>query len=171
MQVKRVQSLVCEDSTSLRATKPMHSYWSLHALEPMVCNRRSHHKWEACTPQGENSPCSLQWEKVHTQQQTPRIFKERMKQSKKKRNEKRKRRQINAKKVKDRGMGGKSIWPQRGNRRETWDVVNAQYLDSGGEYKNKQYNYIQTYTQTHGHFCIISYKCICIYNYLKNISI
>ena len=52
-------------------------------------------------------------------------------------------------------MGGKTTWLQRGNRRETWDVVNAQYLDSGGEYKNKQYNDIQTYTHTHAGISVL----------------
>ena len=49
----QVQSLVREDSTCCRAAKSMHhNYGSLHTLEPMLCNRRSHnsekpmhHKW------------------------------------------------------------------------------------------------------------------------------
>ena len=70
MQRTRVQSLVWEDLTCLRATKHMHhnywacalepgihNYWSPHTLDPMLCNKRSHCneklvQWEACAPQG-----------------------------------------------------------------------------------------------------------------------
>ena len=49
-----VQSLVLEDPTWWRTTKPMHlncwalesgshNYWNLHALEPKLCNKKSHH--------------------------------------------------------------------------------------------------------------------------------
>ena len=41
MQGMWVQSLVQEDSTDLWATKPMNdTYWA-HALEPVLCNKRS----------------------------------------------------------------------------------------------------------------------------------
>ena len=41
MQGTQVQFLVWEDSTWCRKTKPLcHNYWSLCALEPMVCNKR-----------------------------------------------------------------------------------------------------------------------------------
>ena len=52
MQKTRVQSLVQEDSTCRGATKPQwatitksthHNYWSTHALEPVLCNKGSHH--------------------------------------------------------------------------------------------------------------------------------
>ena len=39
-----VQSLVWEDSTCCRATEPLHhDFWSLWALEPVLCNQRSQH--------------------------------------------------------------------------------------------------------------------------------
>ena len=38
-----VQSLVWEDSTGCGAIEPLHhDYWSLWALEPVLCNKRSH---------------------------------------------------------------------------------------------------------------------------------
>ena len=43
MQGTQVQSLVGEDSTWFRATKPVHhNYWSLRALEPGCHKKRSH---------------------------------------------------------------------------------------------------------------------------------
>ena len=43
MQGTRVPMLVQEDSTGGGETKPMHChYWSLHALEPVLRNKRSH---------------------------------------------------------------------------------------------------------------------------------
>ena len=72
MQEIQVRSLVWEDPTCCRATKPMrhnilasrsHNYWSPHALGPMVYNKRSHcnlkpshHNWRV-------APISLQLEK------------------------------------------------------------------------------------------------------------
>ena len=44
MQGTRVQSLVQEDPTFHRATKPIRqNYWSLCVLEPMRYNKRGHH--------------------------------------------------------------------------------------------------------------------------------
>ena len=44
MQGTWVQSLVREDPTCHKATKPMcHNYWSPNTLESMLCNDRSHH--------------------------------------------------------------------------------------------------------------------------------
>ena len=44
MQVAWIRSLVQEDSIYWGATKPMcHNYWSLHTLEPVLCNKRSHY--------------------------------------------------------------------------------------------------------------------------------
>ena len=37
-----VQSLVWEDPTCLRATKPMYHNYQASALEPVLCNKRSH---------------------------------------------------------------------------------------------------------------------------------
>ena len=72
MQEKQVQSLIWEDPTCHRATKPMghnywacaleprnhnywaplhHKYWSLCTLEIVLCNKRSHHN-EMPTPCG-----------------------------------------------------------------------------------------------------------------------
>ena len=43
MQGTLVWSLVWEDPTFFRATKPKHqNYWSPHALDPVLCNTRSH---------------------------------------------------------------------------------------------------------------------------------
>ena len=43
MQETQVPSLVQEDLTYCRTTKSMyHNYWSLWALEPTLCNKRSH---------------------------------------------------------------------------------------------------------------------------------
>ena len=43
-QGTQVQFLVQVDLTCHRAAKPTHTnYWSPHTLEPMLCNRRSHH--------------------------------------------------------------------------------------------------------------------------------
>ena len=43
MQGTRVQALVREDPTCRGATKPVrHNYWSLHVLEPVLRNKRSH---------------------------------------------------------------------------------------------------------------------------------
>ena len=75
MQATWVQSAVQEYSTCCRALKPVSpNYWSPHtlepnsqhyrspsALEPLLCNR------EACTPQLESKPSSLQPEKAHIQ--------------------------------------------------------------------------------------------------------
>ena len=45
MQGTRVRSVVREDLRCHGATQPMcHSYWSPHALQPMLCNRRGHQK-------------------------------------------------------------------------------------------------------------------------------
>ena len=42
LQETRAQSLVWEDPTCCRATKPVHhTYWA-RALEPVLCNKRSH---------------------------------------------------------------------------------------------------------------------------------
>ena len=43
MQGSQVQSLIREDPTWGRATKPVrHNYSSPRVLEPVVCNKRSH---------------------------------------------------------------------------------------------------------------------------------
>ena len=92
MQGTWVQSLVQEDPTCHRATKPMchnywacilktasHSYWShmpqllkpMH-LEPVLCNKRSYHN-EKHTQQQRVAPGQL--EKAHVQQQRPNAAK------------------------------------------------------------------------------------------------
>ena len=58
-----VPSLLQEDPTCCRATKPMfHNYWVLSTLEPMFHNKRSH------VLQLESRPCLLQLEKAHSYQ-------------------------------------------------------------------------------------------------------
>ena len=87
MQGTRDWSLVQEDPTCCRATKPTcHNYWA-HVLqllnltppEPMLRNKRKHRKWEACAPQWKSSPCSPQLEKAHVQQQRPNATKKKKK--------------------------------------------------------------------------------------------
>ena len=40
-----VQSMFQEDPMCCGATEPTgHNYWSPHALEPVLCNKRSHHR-------------------------------------------------------------------------------------------------------------------------------
>ena len=82
-----VLSLTQEDPTRHGATKPMrHNYWahalepvscsywawmppllSLHALEPLVCNKKPPQR-EACSVQPESSPQLPKLEKAHVQQ-------------------------------------------------------------------------------------------------------
>ena len=91
MQRIPVQSLVWADPKCLRATKPMrhnhwacalkpgsHNYWapscsytSPRALEPVLCNKKSHCSEKPCALQLEGSPLSLQLEKAHPHQGTP----------------------------------------------------------------------------------------------------
>ena len=74
------ESLVWEDFLCCEATKPVHQttehdlesdYWSPHALEPTLCNKRSHYNEKplALAPQRGSSPCLLQLEKACAQQQ------------------------------------------------------------------------------------------------------
>ena len=84
MQGILVPSLIWEDPTHFRATKPVpHKYW-VCTLEPKSCNYKSlgtprtHDlqeekplQWEARAPQEKGSPCSLQLKKTHTQHQKP----------------------------------------------------------------------------------------------------
>ena len=67
MQGTQGGSLVQEDATCLRSTKP-HALQllSLCILEPTLHNRRSHRN-ETPTPQLESGPCSPQLEKARTQ--------------------------------------------------------------------------------------------------------
>ena len=56
MQGTQVQSLVQEDSTCLRTTKPIHhNYWSL-TLEPMFFNKRSYHNEKPLLAAARESP-------------------------------------------------------------------------------------------------------------------
>ena len=91
MQGTWVWSLVWEDSTCYRATKPVrHNYWRLHALGPASCNCLSLHaatteahmpracaprekppQWVACALQLESSPCSPQVEKSPCSSEDP----------------------------------------------------------------------------------------------------
>jgi len=71
----QVGSLVWENLTCCRATKPVHhwilhalepthrNYWSQHALKPVLCNRRSYLN-EKPAPQLQSSPHSRQLEKA-----------------------------------------------------------------------------------------------------------
>ena len=94
MQETQVRSLVWEDSTCHRATKPpCCNYWT-HALEPMSRNYQAHMpllkpahpracalqqekppQWEACAPKLETSPGLSQLEKGCVQQQRPSVAK------------------------------------------------------------------------------------------------
>ena len=63
-------SLVREDPTCHGAAKPTdHSYWSPGALEPILCNKRSHHN-EQLTPQPESSPHRHNRESPHAARET-----------------------------------------------------------------------------------------------------
>ena len=56
-------------STCHRAAEPRsHNYWSLRALEILLCNKRSYQKMKSHVPQQESSSCSPKLEKVHMQQ-------------------------------------------------------------------------------------------------------
>ena len=80
MQGTWVRSLVWEDSTCHRPTKPVcHNYWTCSLeprspnywaciLEPVLCNQGSHYI-EKPAHHNYSSPCSLQLEKAHAQQQ------------------------------------------------------------------------------------------------------
>ena len=68
MQEKQVQSLMWEDPTCRRATKPMHHYYWAQALEP-VLHRRSHHMRSLCTAR-EQPPLTTTREKP-VQQRRP----------------------------------------------------------------------------------------------------
>ena len=94
MQGTRVRSLVREDPTCRGATKPVrHNYWACalepashnywaHVpqllkpthLEPMLCNKRSHHN-EKPAHRNESSPRSPQLEEARAQQQRPNAAK------------------------------------------------------------------------------------------------
>ena len=66
MQGTQVRSLVQEDHTGLRATKPVsHNYWA-HVLQ-----QEKPQQWGAHAPQLESNLCSPQLEKAHMQQQRP----------------------------------------------------------------------------------------------------
>ena len=58
-------------SPCVTTTEPTwHNHRSPCALEHMLCRKRSH-QWEACAPQRESGPGSLQLEKARTQQRRP----------------------------------------------------------------------------------------------------
>ena len=64
MQETGVPSVVQEDSTCHRATKPVcHNYWA-HALKSLLCDKRSHCNEKPVTTT-KSSPHSLQLEKAH----------------------------------------------------------------------------------------------------------
>ena len=72
MQETPVQSLVQEDYTCCKVTKPTHlNYWA-YALEPVLGNKRSHQAKKPAYHDLDSSLCSSQPEKVHAQQQRPR---------------------------------------------------------------------------------------------------
>ena len=61
MQGTWVQSLVWENPTRYGATKSMHhNNWSQCALEPVVCNKKSHHNEKARTPQWRQASLTAQ---------------------------------------------------------------------------------------------------------------
>ena len=65
-----VWSLVQADPTCRGTTKPVcHNYWSLHAWEPMICNKNVTAARSPCTAT-RSSPCS-QLEKAQEQQRRP----------------------------------------------------------------------------------------------------
>ena len=70
VQGTQVLSLVQEDPTCLRVTKPIcHSYWAC-VLESTLCKKRSHHKETLCTAT-KSSLCSWQLEKACTHNKDP----------------------------------------------------------------------------------------------------
>ena len=85
-----VRSLIWEDSTCLRATKPVwcnswavcHNHWSLHTLEPVLCNKRRHCNQKPVHSKEEQS--SPQLEKAHLQQLKPSAAKNKQKTQKQK---------------------------------------------------------------------------------------
>ena len=86
-QGAQVWSLVQEDPTCCGATKPVATTTEAHVLqllkpvrlEPVLHNKRSHHKWEARAPQRRVAPRSLQLEKTHMQQRGPNATKKEIK--------------------------------------------------------------------------------------------
>ena len=80
MQGTQVRSLLREDPTCRRATKPeRHNYWAHvpQLLKPTHPKARALQQekppqWEACT---KSSPCSPQLEKAHVQQRRPNATK------------------------------------------------------------------------------------------------
>ena len=84
-----VRSLVWEDSTCLRAVKPVsHNYWAwvlqlLKPTYPTACALQweKHLQWEACTPQ-QSSSCWQQLEKARKQQWRPSTVKKKKKKKK-----------------------------------------------------------------------------------------
>ena len=82
MQGTQVPSLVQEDPTSPKATKPTGVDYQAHAPEPRSHSSRSpgglgsalhkrRHRREECTHRNEEEPCSLLLEKTRVQQQRP----------------------------------------------------------------------------------------------------
>ena len=54
-----VQSLFQENPTCHGATEPTdHNYWSPHALEPVLCNKRSQHSEKLLLSTTRESPCT-----------------------------------------------------------------------------------------------------------------
>ena len=72
MQGTWVWSLVQEDSTCHGTTKPVcHNYWSLHALEPMICNKKSHHDEKPMHCNEEESPLATTRESPRSSNEDP----------------------------------------------------------------------------------------------------
>ena len=65
MQGTQVQSLIQEDLTCHGATEPMHHSFSARALEPVLCNRRSHRNEKLAHGKQRGAPSSPQSEKAH----------------------------------------------------------------------------------------------------------
>ena len=83
MQETWVRSLVQEDPTRLRATKPVCTtaepacchYWNPHTLEPVLCNRRSHSNETPRTSNQRVAPALHKDREKPTNQQRPNIAK------------------------------------------------------------------------------------------------
>ena len=70
MQETWLRSLIREDSTCPGAIKPVpHNYWAC-ALEPVLCNKRSHYTVRSLSMAMKSNPCSWQLEKA-SQQRRP----------------------------------------------------------------------------------------------------
>ena len=67
MQGTRVGSLIQEDLTCHGATEPRHQSFSACALEPVLCDKRSHRNKKLAHGKQRGAPSSPQSEKAHVE--------------------------------------------------------------------------------------------------------